>query len=135
MIVNQMLICKKLNIIEDFSEMTFGGSHYDFHNNYVCKKICIDDDTEILTLSFHAEQKIINLIFLEAVVVKTNFTILDFTNELTLDTLYRGRFEETGRLQDLSKTGCSYFYAEFYDGEALEFFAKYLILQDILGSP
>ena len=63
-----------------------------------------------------------------------NITTIDFFNlkeveGLTIDTLYRGRAELDGELIEVSEDGKGYFYLEFYEGQKLEFWAKYISVE------
>jgi len=50
------------------------------------------------------------------------------TEGFTIDTLYRGRFETKGKLKELSDDRRGYFYLEFYEGQKIEFWAEYIVL-------
>jgi len=51
------------------------------------------------------------------------FNFKDFNN-LTLDTLYRGRVVDGNRVIEISNYNQGYFYLEFYEGPKLEFWAN-----------
>jgi hypothetical protein len=55
--------------------------------------------------------------------------LLLFVFITTLDTLYRGRVESNGELIEISEDGKSYFYLEFYEGQRIEFWARWLVLE------
>lgn len=103
---------------------------FDFHNDFYCFDIKVDLDNQTLVFYFHNASNIVKVIFLDAVLVKSNFDLYGYKyHNLTLDTLYRGRFESDAKLLDLSEKKAPYFYASFEEGEELEFFAKYLYLE------
>jgi hypothetical protein len=58
-------------------------------------------------------------------------TLHDFNaaKDLTLDNLYRGRFEKNGTLIEFDPGGRSYFYLEFYEEDEIEFWSDELSLK------
>ena len=121
-----MVTGDSIEFFKNLIQFDYNDVYYDFHNDFICKKVLYCngillilfkslDDEDSLSLKF-TEVKIINLDF---------FNVKDVEN-LTLDNLYRGRYELNGDLIELSDRGEAYFYLEFYDGQKLEFWAKSL---------
>lgn len=116
-----------INLFENLAQNNYNGQYYDFHNNFSCTKILMKYD--ILTLFFiNSENVIVSLQFQEASIVLFDFYNAKNTIYLTIDNIYRGRFEEGGKLLDITKDGKFYFYLEFVEGQKIEFFAKRIIL-------
>ena len=51
------------------------------------------------------------------------------TEGFDIDTLYRGRFEMGGKLEEFSNDSRGYFYLELYEGQKIEFWAEYVVLR------
>lgn len=65
--------------------------------------------------------------FEEVIIENMTFNI---NNDRIIDSLYRGRTEINGELVDVLENNFSYFYLEFYEGNKIEFWAKYLSIYE-----
>jgi hypothetical protein len=60
----------------------------------------------------------------------SNFKLIFKKEDSTVDSLYRGRFEKDGTLFEYLPTGEAYFYIDFVEGNAFEFFSSRACLID-----
>lgn len=108
-------------------DFDYDGNHYDLHNFYSCHKIAYSEsDDKELSLFFKSDVTYlgIKILFTEVDIVKFNLTLNEVCDNMTIDSLYRGRFQEDKSLLELSKDGKAYIYADFLEGYSLEFFSK-----------
>jgi hypothetical protein len=118
-----------INFLDNLAQHKFGSKHYDFHNDFECVKISFNQsDIKLLTLMFNhlIDKSVVLFNFYDADVVKFQLELETSAKTLTLDNLYRGRFEENGHLSELSVNGCSYFYVDFYEGLLIELWCSHI---------
>ena len=62
-----------------------------------------------------------------------NFEFTNFSEikNLTIDNIYRGRFEKNGRLMEFNSKECSYFYLEFEQGSKMEFWCNEIVVEKV----
>lgn len=119
-----MITATSIEFFKNLAQYYYDNRYYDFHNNYSCEKLSYSD--EILLILF---KSLIGGIFLSLKFTDVKIITLDFFNvkdveNLTLDNLYRGKFELNRELIEVSEDGKGYFYLEFYEGQKLEFWAN-----------
>jgi len=121
-----MIASISIELFKNLAQYYYDNQYYDFHNDYSCKKIFYSNG--LLTFQFKSliEDIWVALTFLEVNVVMLNFFNINRIKDLTLDNLYRGRTEINGELVETAGNGKCYFYLEFYEGQKMEFWAKYL---------
>ena len=124
----------KIELFKNLSQYDFGDEFYDFHNEFNCVKIFF----EYYTLSFFfkktKDESIVVLKFFNVSIVKMDLAWDLNSDSLTIDSIYRGRFEMNRILYEFSDDGKSYFYLEFNDEKKLEFFSNSLIIEKIVNS-
>ena len=107
------------------------GRYVDLHNDYDCYQINYLSKTGELQLLFKALDATIEqveLVFEGAVINSMSFSFEDVSEMATIDSLYRGKYQDLSGLRELSEEGKSYYYVEFYRGAAFELFASKVIL-------
>ena len=119
---------QNIELFKNLSEYDLGGEYFDFHNEFNCIKITFENN--LLTLFFEKiEDRLLILMKFDNVVLeKVEFDHFSEMQNLTIDTLYRGRFEKEGKLFEFSNTGKSYFYLEFYKGGKMEFWCDDILV-------
>ena len=115
---------KTINFFENLSQYNWDGDFYDLHNNYECKKIFFSDEILLITFENIWKEKSVSLKFTGVRISAIDFYNSKGTENLTIDNIYRGRFEENGILKEISEEEQAYFYLEFYEGQKIEFWAK-----------
>lgn len=120
----------KPELFENLAEFNNGKTYIDLHNHFDCTQIKLDQHS--LTLLFTALDPTsgigsVKFTFKNIVVSK----ISDYlTNgnlfKLTVDNIYRGRFEKNGKLFEHSEKGLYYYYVDFYQDYSIELFASEL---------
>lgn len=124
-----MIAATQIELIKNLAQYEFDNKYYDFHNNYNCEKILYTNNTFSLFFKsvINSTQPIIEF-------DDVNVSVIEFGKqvgkELTLDLLYRGRYESNGELIELSNDGKGYFYLEFYEGCKFEFWAKGISIKE-----
>ena len=122
---------KDLEIIRNLAQIEIDNSYYDFHNDYDCIKIMFENNSLILFFKHIVGGNLISFGFNEAIIEKFDFfNFYEFKN-LTIDTLYRGRFESNGNLTEFNDEGKSYFYLEFVEGANIELWCESIIVENI----
>jgi len=123
------IVADQFVLFEDISSFNFGRCYYDFHNDFNCIKILLEEESLYLYFQHMHEKYVIILQFYNCEIEKLNFEG-DFTASLTIDTIYRGRYEKSGLLKEFSDDGKAYFYIEFYEGNVnIELLCSGILLQ------
>jgi len=115
---------EKIEFFENLAQSEFGSVYYDFHNDYLCNKISQNNECLEILLDHIEKETPVTLKFFEVEIVQTNFNFMEEHKDLTIDILYKGRFEVNGQLFECSSSSKSYFYLEFYEGQSIEFFCS-----------
>jgi hypothetical protein len=119
-------------LFKSFAEMGTGDTYVDLHNEFNCYSINFSRPRTQLSLSFKASInnlraiKHVELVFKNAVVELMNFKIDHPFDEssLTIDQLYRGRFEnQSNELAEVSNEGKFYYYISFCEDHSFQVFA------------
>lgn len=120
-----MLNAKEIEFFRNLSEWDFDqGNYWDLHNDFGCVAVKLDAGVLILRFSALSDKTpALNLEFNEAEITQLNLSADKSLVTLTLDNLYRGRFQVDDRLIDVDDQGRGYFYLEFYEGPTLEFWS------------
>jgi hypothetical protein len=120
-----MIATSSIEFIKNLAQYNYNNQYYDFHNDYNCEKISYSNGILLILFKKLTNDDVLSLKFSDVTI-----KLFDFFNEfLTLDTLYRGRVESNGELIEISEDGKSYFYLEFYEGQRIEFWARWLVLE------
>jgi hypothetical protein len=119
---------KNLELFRNLSQLELGECYYDFHNDFDCIRIGLENNFLIFLFKKIIEGYIISYRFENVDIV--NFEFINFSefNNLTIDNIYRGRFENNGKLLEFNNEN-SYFYLEFDQGSKMEFWSKGIIIE------
>jgi len=84
---------QNIELFKNLSEYDLGGEYFDFHNEFNCIKITFENN--FLTLFFEKkdDRLLILMKFDNVVLEKVEFDHFSEMQDLTIDSLYRGRFE------------------------------------------
>ncbi len=99
----------------------------DLHNDYKCETIIYDFEKQLLRCSFIGELRIF-LDFGGASVKKINVLFERTLDSSTLNSFYRGRFEQNGNLLEFTEDGKGYYYLEFENGDSFELHSSKVLL-------
>jgi hypothetical protein len=124
---------KNIKLFENLSIFEIEGLYYDFHNNFYCFGITLKDNNFILLLKNIEEEYLVYFKFENMFLEKFEFLNFEEFKNLTIDSLYRGRFEEDGRLVEFNNRGQSYFYIEFYEGLYIELWCENIVVEQYSG--
>lgn len=124
-----MALTSKINLFDNLSQYNYDNIYYDLHNDCECEKILFKDKELLFMFKNINTGLSLILKFTGVKISMINFFNSKDVENLTLDNLYRGRFEDNGTLKDLFENDEAYFYLEFYDGQKMEFWAKEFYLE------
>ncbi|RZJ64853.1 MAG: hypothetical protein EOO47_26420 [Flavobacterium sp.] len=111
------------DLFKSILEINFDGELFDLHNEYDCYSVVLSKDRD-LTLSFKSDVKECKLVFKDSTLNYMNLSLTDLIDITTIDTIYRGRYENGNELRELTEDSRGYYYIEFYSGYTLELFAR-----------
>jgi len=122
---------------ELFKDLVFinqGDVAFDIHNDYDCINMSYEKAGAFLSLNFEASgfnktasYKQVRIEFKEAILVKVDLVLNRTADSTTINNIYRGRFEQEGKLLEYSDDGGRYFYIEFETGDKIELFSKQVL--------
>lgn len=124
-----MIAAKSIEFLKNLAQYDYNNRYYDFHNDYTCEKISYSNGILLILFKGLIDGNILSLQFSDVTISAFDFFNIKEAKCLTLDTLYRGRVESNGELIELSEDGKSYFYLEFYEGQRMEFWARWLVVE------
>ena len=122
---------KKIELFKNLSQFDFDNVYYDFHNDFDCVKITFENNFLILFFKKIVEGYIISFKFENVLLEKFYFFNFPELKNLTIDNLYRGRFEKNDELIEFDKNGKSYFYVEFYEGPKIELWCENIMVEKV----
>ncbi len=130
-----MMSTTNIELFKNLSQYDVKGVYYDFHNDYDCLRVLFDQ--AILNIIFQniRDNSLITLRFDDVTLTKVSFYNTSESQNLTVDNLYRGRVEVKGELTELSRDERAYFYLEFYEGQKIEFWARWITLDNLYIPP
>lgn len=112
-------------VLKSLVEMEVGGHYFDLHNDYECYKLVYNDDKRECSLFFRGlEQEVdsdyafIDITLVDAI-IESDLSVLEkeqCEGFNTIDTFYRGRFEDGNKLREIDGSGRSLYYISFYSG-------------------
>ncbi|MEN0053129.1 MAG: hypothetical protein AAGC65_05650 [Mucilaginibacter sp.] len=120
-------------LFQNLIELKDYDLYIDLHNDYYCCLIEYSNILQTIKINFN-RSSILNdigsvvIIFSGAEIAKIDF-LLDSSIQmkLTLDTLYRGRFEIDSELYEYRDKNKAYYYIDFYEeNHSMEIFAEAL---------
>ena len=127
-----MILATSIEFIKNLIQIDYDGLYFDFHSDYECQSISNFNEVLILTFkNLFNEQKLLHLKFIDVEITALEFFNTKEVVNLTIDNLYRGKFEFSGELKEFTEEGKGYFYLEFYEGQKLEFWAKGLSIESL----
>jgi uncharacterized protein YpmB len=111
-------------LFKSLLEIDIDDVHFDLHNDYDCYSILFSKDHELI-LSLKSSDKEVKLVFKDAIVNYMFLNLTDVNKDITtIDNIYRGRYEDSNVLREVTDDSRNYYYIEFYSGYAIEFFAR-----------
>jgi hypothetical protein len=114
---------KNIELFQNLSLIEFDNSSFDLHNDFNCLKVKLQNNVLILVFQniVHKFLVIVSFNNITFTVIEFNFT--EIMRDLTIDNLYRGRFEVNETLIEFDN-GRGYFYLEFCEGQKFEFWSE-----------
>ena len=120
-------------LFKNLVEIQNNGIYIDLHNDYYCSQLIYEPGKSndlLLEFSLIGKEnpfKKIEIVFSDIKIKKMSLQLLNnFHNNLTIDNIYRGRFQVGDELYERSKNGRSYYYMDFVEGCAIELFARFV---------
>lgn len=116
-------------LLNNIAQLECDAGYFDFHNDFNCTGLLLDQEKLVLNMKHSVTGVNIGLVFSGVTFAKVDFSYeKPVLENLTMDSLYRGRFEIDGNLYEYDSMNRSYFYLEFYEGHKIEFFSSGLEL-------
>lgn len=122
---------KEIEIFKNLSQFDLGNIYYDFHNDFDCIKISLENNFLLFLFKKNEEKEIVSFKFENIDITKFEFSNFSEFVNLTIDNLYRGRFEKDDQLIEFDKDGKAYFYLEFYEGVKMELWCENIVVKKI----
>lgn len=119
---------KNIELFQNISQFCFDDKFYDFHNDYECVKVKLNNNDLILLFKKSFSDFKVSIHFQETTFTSLEFEFIDDLKPLTIDNLYRGRFEMDGKLVEFDNNR-GYFYLEFYEGLSFEFWCASIFVK------
>lgn len=119
-----MIEARNIELFKNLAQYNLGNEYYDFHNDFDCIKISLEEKYLTLVFKSITEDFIVTIKFKDVLLLTLNFEFMSKIEPLTIDSLYRGRLEINGELFEFTNNGNSFFYIEFYEGQKIEFFCS-----------
>jgi|SRR6185437_6113935 len=131
-----MVELTEIELFKDFIIITDGDKSYDLHSDYECTSLEYDSIVRNLIMQFEkiqnkgeAEKKLA-IVFSEARLANVRISFPRGKGPSTIDIIYRGRFEDNGKLEEISDAGERYFYFIFEEGDSFEVYSKKAVFLD-----
>ncbi|MFV0468255.1 MAG: hypothetical protein ACK5MK_04915 [Dysgonomonas sp.] len=118
---NNIITATSIEFFKNLAQYDYNNQYYDFHNDYSCEKLSYSDGILLILFKSLIDGIFLSLKFTDVKIIVLDFFYVKDVENLTLDNLYRGKFEFNGELVEVSEDGKGYFYLEFYEGQKLEF--------------
>lgn len=122
---------KKIELFKNISQFDLDNIYYDFHNDFECIKITLESNFLLLLFRKIIEEYIISFKFDNTILAMFEFTDFSEFKNLTIDNIYRGRFEKNGQLIEFSSDGKSFFYLEFTESIKMELWCENIVIEKI----
>ena len=120
------MLSKDYDLFYNLIDLSYNGNYYDLHNDFYCVNIKFENDTLALKFEHSEDKSIVELCFKGSKIV--NFDFNQIMDKLTIDNIYRGRFEKNNELFEFSDDKKSYFYIEFYEDIKIELFTEEIFI-------
>jgi hypothetical protein len=121
---------KEIDVFNNLSEFDLDNVYYDLHNDFNCVKVEFESDILILFFENIANMYLVSIRFQNAILTLCEFDFDQKIESLTIDNLYRGKFEINGKLIEFDNNK-GYFYLEFYEGQKIEFWSESMDVEKI----
>lgn len=119
-------------LFKPLTEVNENDEYIDLHNDYYCNRVELGQRNE-LRIYFDkidtGNYQSVVIEFKEIKIIKMSLPLQNiFRTGITIDTFYRGRFEEKAGLQEYSPDGRGYFYISFDEDYYIELFSNSVTL-------
>ena len=108
------------DLFQNISQFYFREVSFDFHNDFNCEQVIFENHRLCLVFSNTENKSTVSLCFQDTTITYCQFDFTSQIESLTIDNLYRGRFEIDGSLIEFDNDR-GYFYLEFCEGPKMEF--------------
>ena len=125
-----ILNSREIEIFKNLSQFEIDKVYYDFHNDFDCRKIFLKSASLILLFRNITDSSYVSLKFEKVILERFDFLNFEELKILTIDNIYRGRFQRNNDLFEFDIDGRSYFYIEFYEGPKIELWSERIIIDE-----
>ena len=122
---------KEIELFKNLSQLESDSLFYDFHNDFDCEKVLYESNILILLFKNLIKGYFVSLKFENTTIERFEFLNFDELKNLTIDNIYRGRFQKENELLESDISGKSYFYIEFYEGPKIEIWCEKIVIDEV----
>jgi hypothetical protein len=117
-----------IELFQNISQFNFDNEFYDFHNDFECINVKLNKNDLILLFKNSLSDFMVSIHFQGTTFNSLEFEFVEEFKSLTLDNLYRGKFETDGKLIEFENNK-GYFYLDFYEGITIEFWCESILVK------
>ncbi|HEV7781428.1 MAG TPA: hypothetical protein VGO58_09185 [Chitinophagaceae bacterium] len=121
---------REIELFKNLSQFEMSKAYYDFHNDFNCIKIIFENTSLILVFRNIPDNHFVLFKFEKVILESFEFFNFEELKNLTIDTIYRGRFQKGNELLEFDIDGKAYFYIEFYEGPKIELWCEKIIIEE-----
>ena len=124
-----MVLATSIELIKNLVDLEYDGRKFDLHNEYDCERVIFENESLLFLLKKIDGNESLKLTFYEIYFTSFEFFNVTKVQNLTIDSMYRGRAIVGDKLMEQSEDGKGFFYIEFYEGQKIEFWSKGLAIE------
>ncbi len=122
---------REIELFKNLSQFDLSKVNYDFHNDFDCIKILFERTFLVLLFKRITDSCLVSFKFENVFLEGFQFFNFEEFKNLTVDNIYRGRFQIDDELFEFNDDGKSYFYIEFYEGPKIELWCESIVVGEM----
>ena len=126
----KIIKAKEIELFKNLSQIELDNLFYDFHNDFDCIQVLFESNMLILLFKNIMKGDFVSFKFDNATIESFDSLNFEELKNLTVDNIYRGRFQKNDQLFEFDINGKSYFYIEFYEGPCIELKCMNIIIAE-----
>jgi hypothetical protein len=108
-----MITETSIEFFKNLAQYDYDNRYYDFHNNYSCEELSYSNGILLFLFKSYIDGTFLSLKFTDVKITALDLFNVKDVESLTLDNLYRGKFELNGDLIEISEEGNGYSFLFF----------------------
>lgn len=126
----KIIKAKEIELFKNLTQIELDNLFYDFHNDFDCIQVLFESNMLILLFKNIMKGDFVSFKFDNATIESFDSLNFEELKNLTVDNIYRGRFQKNDQLFEFDINGKSYFYIEFYEGPSIELKCMNIIIAE-----